>query len=245
MKLFKMFKRGQKGFTLVELMVVMAIIAVLAAIVIPPVTGTKQVSSDTQVKQDASAVSSAVGKVNANANAAENVVTATGSGTLLNVSQITSNKWPEMAISGTVFPSLSGNNTIPANLATRTNYSNEFIAAVTLYDKDGTTSICGGSVTTFAQSYNALDFCQLIAGGYIQQAPMAATAMFQSTPYHNYLFVLKKVGVEGAAPSPSGLLPGRVLEVYSLTTAHGSASGGMATTASGVSTDQLTYQRIY
>ncbi len=232
MKLFKMFKRGQKGFTLVELMVVMAIIAVLAAIVIPPVTGTKQVSSDTQVKQDASAVSSAVGKFNANANLAENVVTTPTGSSLITVSQTTSNKWPECPISGT-YNVATGNSTIPANL---TNYTYEFNAKeVTLLDKDG--NILYGptaSLGTFAQSYNALDFCQLIAGGYIQQAPMAATAMFQSTPYHNYLFVLKKVGVEGAAVSGAGLLPGRVLEVYSLITVN-----------TGTGTVDLTYQRIY
>ncbi len=56
------FKRGQKGFTLVEMMVVMAIMAALATIVVPAVTGTKEVSENSQMKTDASAVKNAVTK---------------------------------------------------------------------------------------------------------------------------------------------------------------------------------------
>lgn len=60
--MFRMMKRGSKGFTLVELMVVMSILAVLSAIVVPAVTGTKTIGNSTQLKSDLQNVQTAVNK---------------------------------------------------------------------------------------------------------------------------------------------------------------------------------------
>lgn len=225
------FKRGQKGFTLVELMVVMAIIAVLAAIVVPPVTGTKQTSSESQVKQDASNVQTAVGKYNADSNLAEEI-TDSNDETFSTLNQIlgaaipddtvtTSNRWPEkfvQAAYATEFPETAGT-------------EDTTTASVTILDKAGiqiATSIGSSNLTGFLATYNAVDFDTLIDGGYLQQKPDGVEAMFTNQrPFHNYLWLVKRVSVDGVDNA------GRVVEVYSLKKVQkGSGSA-------------LTYQRIY
>lgn len=214
------FRRGEKGFTLVELMVVMAIMAVLATIVIPAVTGTKQVSSDTQVKQDATVVETAVGDYNADANAAEQLTTTTpavvGEST---TSQITSNKWPEKTISvayAASFPTSTAN-----------------VTSVTIMDNDGTTLYATGGATgkklaNFVLAYNAIDIDALVSGGYLQEEPNGVDLTFSSTKqYHNYLWLVKKVLVGDDADG------GRSVTVFSLTTVIASGS-----------TDALIYQQI-
>ncbi len=219
MKLFKMFKRGQKGFTLVELMVVMAIMAVLATIVIPPVTGTKQVSSDTQVKQDAAALQTAVGKYNSESNGAEMVTT--NATQLFGASENTSSKWPEV----TLFSA----------------YSGELIAETILLDKNGTTdrtnyaedaiSPIEGPAANLRAGYRAINWTTLISSGALAETPSSESLL--NNGKHNYLWLLRVTTIAGAANTAgtATFTTGRSVEVYSLTTV----------TSDGV----LTYQRIY
>ncbi len=216
MKLFKMFKRGQKGFTLVELMVVMAIMAVLAAIVIPPVTGTKQVSGDTQVKQDAGVVQTAVSKYNSESNAA---LTISADSNFLGGTENTTNKWPDTLLAST--------------------YSGELAVNTVLLDKDETnrkndagTDISpiqtNGSITPL---YRAINWVTLKSSGAMAEQPSSVSLMNGSK--HNYLWLLRITTVAGT-PTATGAATyttGRSVEVYSLTTV---AAGGT-----------LTYQRIY
>ncbi len=222
------FKRGQKGFTLVELMVVMAIMAVLASIVVPAVTGTKQTSTDTQVKQDAGAVQTAVGSFNADSNLAENLATDAGA-TVLGESlsgakvEVTSSRWPEVSVTakyGTEFPATVG-------LAVNT------VSAVTIKDKDGivlygTGQSTGKGLADFVANYNVINIDTLVTMGYSQQEPNGCDVTFSTTKvYHNYLWLLKKVAVGDDADG------GRVVEVFSLT---------IVDTATA---DALTYERIF
>lgn len=65
MKLFKKFKKNQKGFTLIELIIVIAIIGVLAAVVYPSLSGYIDKADETQVLIDGKAIATAIDALNA------------------------------------------------------------------------------------------------------------------------------------------------------------------------------------
>jgi len=220
------FKKGEKGFTLVELMVVMAIMAVLSAIVVPAVTGTKQISLDTQVSQDAAVVESAVNKYNANANLAEQLTTDNTTDVLgeTDATQIISNKWPEQAITtyyDDEFPATTGNST-------------DTVAAVYIVNNDGLTTLystAAGDLSDFVADYTALNITTLLNEGYLPEEPDGLDLEFStSKPYNNYLWLLKKGYVEGEAAGSTG---GRAVEVFSLTTINTATA------------DTLVYVQVY
>ncbi|MBI2853977.1 MAG: type II secretion system protein [Chloroflexi bacterium] len=219
MKMWSLFKRPGKGFTLVELMVVMAIMGVLAAIVVPAVSGTKQVSQDSQVKNDGSTVQNGVSAYYGDQTSAETLTTTTGSvlGTN-NATMIVSTKWPEQNMT-TAYPRV-----FPASGIT-----------VTLQETDG--SSAAASAAAFAGAYNAIDFGNESAGllgpkGYIPALPDGADAAATTTGtsgsgYNNYLWVLKKI------PAGSDATAGRTVQVFRLTKVEAGT------------TPALTYQRVF
>ncbi|MBI2856918.1 MAG: prepilin-type N-terminal cleavage/methylation domain-containing protein [Chloroflexi bacterium] len=213
-----------KGFTLVELMVVMAILGVLAAIVTPAVSGTKQVSKDSQVKSDATSVQNGLGAYNTDANTAELLTTTTENILAVSTTMVISNHWPEQNINdgyGAEFP---------ASVGTAANSVAELVFV-------GAKKYDGTAISTakdFAETYNSVVLTTLTGGGYLAEKPQGADNLFSSAKqYHNYLWLAKKI------PAGSDTDGGRALEVFKLTKIEASTVSGSE------SADKLTYERIF
>lgn len=217
------FKRGEKGFTLVELMVVMAIMALLASIVVPAVSGNKKTSQETQTKQDASAVDTAVGKYNADSNSAESLTTDNTTQVLGdNAAQVTSNRWPE----GKITANYSAE--FPSSTANVSGVIIKSIDGTELYKTGGTT---GHKITDFVNDYTAINMATLVGGtGYLTKEPDGYDQTFSSAkPYHNYLWLLKVQKIGGSDITGAG----RSVQVFTLSTIKTADSK-----------DELTYQQI-
>lgn len=192
------FKRGQKGFTLVELMVVMAIMAVLAAIVFPAVSGTSEVSVDSQVKQDASTVNSAVSDYFADQTGAEIFTTNTTTILGTSVAQVINSRWPEEYLTIGYLAEF------PVAAAT----SGQAVSGnLTIKNKSGTTI----TAKQLAEGWNAIDLDVLVSSSYIPALPKSSTD--QSGSFHNYLWLVKKT----TAAAESGTVESRTVEIFKLT----------------------------
>ncbi len=193
MNLFKIFKRGQKGFTLVELMVVMGIIAVLAAIVVPAVTGTKGPAEGAQFKGDANAVQSAAAKFN---------------------SDTVNASWPEAPIATTDTPSITGVYSA-AEITAMLSYTNSSGVVTPRANGDKLTADNGytaikwtGNVVNIRLGSGALQAVNFVPD-FIPKTPATDAAMSAKTNgLHVYVWLLKA----GAATDASN----RTVEIYKL-----------------------------
>ncbi len=198
----RLMKRGQKGVTLIELMVVMGVLAVLASIIMPAVTGTKQLSQDSQVKQDATTTQAAVSDFNARVNLGE-LLTTTGvgsNGPAASASQVVSNKWPEknVATQYTAFAGAGAN-----------------VTRITLIDGSA-----NETASAFVVSHNAINFTALEGVAGFNEPNGTET---KTEGYYQYLWVVKKATVDGVANA------GREVQVYSLTSVVRSGSSDTLT----------------
>lgn len=214
------FKEAQKGFTLVELMVVMGILAVLSSIVFTAVSGTSEVAGDSQVKQDASTVNTAITNYYADQTGAE--IFTTNTTTILSstpstkdVAQKISSRWPEKYLTVTYlveFPLVSGNTTTTTTTdnVTTTTVLTEVTASVTITDSNGTTI----TDKALAEGRNAIDLSALATASYIPTVPKSSSD--KSGNFHNYLWLVKKT----SSAAESGTVESRTVEVFKLSKAE-------------------------
>ena len=189
--------RDQKGFTLIELLAVMAIVAVLAGIISISVAGTGQTSRDTQSRQDATSVESALASYFGSRDDAEvltfKVATVLGR---IEVRQVISTSWPENFISDAypkVFPE--------GEIST--------VGSVTFLDSDGTLSDL--TARGLLQGFNAIDFDVLFDDGFLTTVPKNVSEFSQD--FSNYLWLLEKTTTAGG----TGKVASREVAVFKLT----------------------------
>jgi len=195
----KSILRSQSGFTLIELLAVMAIIGILAATVVPAVSGTREASTDAEVKEGAFTVESISGDFFADQTAAEVVTPLTAEiNANINADQTTaatstqkkSSRWPETYLTG---------------LGTSTGfYAVEFRAsstdtgsvarAVVITDDNGAEISRSDLLTKFT----AVDFGLLTgisaddrADEYLSKQPKGVT-LLSDGEFHNFLWLFKK-----------------------------------------------------
>ena len=182
---------------MIELLAVMAIVAVLAGIISISVSGSGQTSRDTQSRQDATSVESALASYFGSLAGAEvltfKVATVLGR---IEVRQVISTSWPEKFISDAypkVFPE--------GEIAT--------VGNVTFLDSDGTLSDL--TARGLLQGFNAIDFDLLFDGGFLTTIPNNVGQASQD--FSNYLWLLEKSFASGG----SGLVSSREVAVFKLT----------------------------
>ncbi len=196
------FKEAQKGFTLVELMVVMGILAVLSSIVFTAVSGTSEVAGNSQVKQDASTINTAITDYYADRTGAEIFTTNTttilsANTTTKDVAQKISSRWPENYLAETYLAEF------PLSAATD---GQAVSGTLSFTDSNGTTI----TAEALAESRNALDLNALAAASYIPTVPKSSTD--KSGNFHNYLWLVKKT----SSAAESGTVESRSVEVFKL-----------------------------
>ena len=188
--------RDHQGFTLIELLAVMAIVAVLAGIISVSVAGTGQTSRDTQSRQDATSVESALAGYLGSRDGVEvlvpKVTTVLGR---IEVRQVISTNWPENFISDTyskVFPE--------GEITT--------VGSVTFLDSDGTLSDL--TARGLLRGFNAVDFDLLFDGGFLAAVPKNVGESSQD--FSNYLWLFEKTFTAGG----TGEVASREVAVFKL-----------------------------
>ena len=229
--------RSQSGFTLIELLAVMAIIGILAAIVVPAVSGTREASTDAEVKEGSFTVESISGDFFAAQTAAE-VITPlttdidadinTDTDTAATSTQKKSSRWPETYLTG--LGTSTGFYAVEFR-ATSTD-TGSTVRAVNITDNDGQPI----SRSDLLTKYTTIDFDLLTgvssdsrADEFLSKQPKGVT-LVSDGDYHNFLWLFKKTSSKQTDDD------GRKVAVFKLIKVDQDESGGEV---------MLTYGQIF
>jgi prepilin-type N-terminal cleavage/methylation domain-containing protein len=189
--------KDSKGFTLVELLAVMAIIGVLAAILTPIASQSGESTRDAQIRQDAGTIEGVVGTVFSERQSNAEVVTPESVTVTANINadspglntQNTSSRYPELFI--TEEGTSTSSSVYTTEFPTGGSESDTIVVDLVVVDDDGTTLI---SRADLLESHTAIDFDDLLSGGFITEIPESVTAesIVDSSSYHSSLWLLKK-----------------------------------------------------
>lgn len=213
--------KKKRGFTLIELLAVMAIIGILAAIVVPAVSGTREASTEAEVKEGAFTVASASadffaaqteGEVITPRTRAINTEINGETATTTRFTQKQSTRWPEKYLTD----DLVTGGLYAAEFRTTANTTSR-VKQVNITDLDGSTI----SRSTLMTKYTSIDFDLLTgsdnttdsrAKAYLAKEPKGVASV-SAGEFHNFLWLFNKItSAKGSSDDD-----GRKIAVFKLT----------------------------
>mgnify|MGYP002725615659 CR=1 FL=1 len=232
----------QRGFSLIHLLSFISIILFLSAIVVPAVSGTREASTEAEVKEGAFSVSSAAGDFFSAQNSGEIVVPLTraidaeinsNSSTTAEFTQKKSTRWPEHYLTD--------------NTATWGPYAEEFRTASSTADsrvrKVNIVDLDGAAVSrsTLLTKYTSIDFGVLTgtdtaddrSKAFLTKEPKGVDSL-SSSEFHDFLWLFNKI----TSAKGSSADDGRKVAVFKLTKVEEDESGSPKQVV-------LTYEQIF